>query len=839
MAENGQPSTEQASTSETTDAAAQSPTGIRNAIVDQQRVDKGLPPRIEPLRKANPEAWDAAMAKVDKNPQAGAELVNDIKDHPRALKPEESALLAHETVTRENAFDTAVDDVNTAKTPEDLLAAKTRLAVARDSVQELYDVGQRVGTESGQSLQARKLMVTKDYSLSRMEAEKRAVSNDGKPLTEKQLAEVKDAHDKIAELQAKVAEFEGKQSQEKQMDVYRAIIKEGLQSARENAKAGRSLQETLDTAAESARKRIIERRGRLQVTVDPLNVAGLVDEAIIGASHIARGVTKFADWSAEMIHDFGDRIKPFLQDLYDKAKQYHDANAKLFSGASKQEINAKRYTTLLENKTAELLNKMEIGDFTKAQRTKTVLNDEQMKVKARYEEVKDQFETQLKKDELANRPNWQKVLEQVAGAARASALSGYHTLAKLATYDLAKFVETPLTETVGAALSKVPGLRGIAEKANLESGSTLQAIGKFYSAAAGKGLREAARVLKSGTSEAKLLYGKKDYQPPKWYDFFGNLHQAEKVPLLTGTQEMYRTRAYANAIKEGLNPNDEFTKAAINKAVYDYSQKSILQENNKFSAAVNGLHARLEAVNPKTGQVDIANATISTLVKTFLTKGIVRTPANYFAQTIARTPIGLGTGLVKAGMANYRGIGNLHPIEANAISALIKTGAVGSAFFVLGAIDATKSPEDRTFGGYWQPGRKRDGEDVDWGKIRIGDKTFPHLVTHNPLTESAQMGSTMMRVALSKLRKKDEDTQGLAQGVVKSVIGLAGKAPIASPAMRLGQDSNAAGDLLNGLIPQLLQNIAEDTDSSERKATTTTEKLKAGIPVLRETLDEK
>ncbi len=315
---------------------------------------------------------------------------------------------------------------------------------------------------------------------------------------------------------------------------------------------------------------------------------------------------------------------------------------------------------------------------------------------------------------------------------------------------------------------------------------------------------------------------------------------AEKAPLVTGTEAMYLRRATENAIKQGLDPSNEFVKAAINKAVFDHSQKSILQENNKFADAVNGLQARMEAVNPKTGQVDVANSVISTLVKTLLTKGIVRTPANYFAQTIARTPVGLATGLAKTAMANYRGIGNLHPIEANAISALVKTGAVGSAMFVLGAIDATKKDKDRTFGGYWEPGRKRGGEDVEWGKIRIAGKQLPHLVTHNPLTESAQMGSTMMRVAMSKFRKSDAESQGMMQGAVKAVIGLAGKAPIASPVMRMGQDrTNVAGDLLQGLVPQLIQNIAEDTDAKVRAPNTTVDQIKAAIPGLRQTVPER
>ncbi len=440
----------------------------------------------------------------------------------------------------------------------------------------------------------------------------------------------------------------------------------------------------------------------------------------------------------------------------------------------------------------------------------------------------------MEKQRLANRPTYQKVLDQISGAARASALSGYHTLGKLLGYSLSKFAETPLTEATGAGLSKVPGLRGIFEKANLESGSTLGALAKLYTKAATTGLKEAATILRTGKSSAKTLHDTKDFKPVRWYDFFGALHSAEKEPLRLGTQEMLLHRLTENAIKQGLDVNDEFVRAAINKEAYDYSQRSILQENNMAAEAVNGLHARLEKVNPSTGQPEITKLVISTLLRTLLTKGIIRTPANYIAQTIARTPIGLLTGIGKTVAAHARGLDNLKPAEANTTARLLKAGLVGSAFFTLGAIDATRRKEDRVFGGYYEPGEKRDGKDAAWGKLRIGGVTIPHLLTHNPLLESAQMGNTMVRVARQKYGKTG-DEKGMLEGALKSIIALGSKAPIANPLMRASEGrSNLAADIVKGLVPQLIQNIAQDTDPKDRSPKTTTDQIKSTIPVLRE-----
>lgn len=307
-----------------------SPTGIRNAIVDEQRVKRGLPERMAPLRRTFGKIWEQAMGVVDKDPLAGSKLVKSIAENPRPLEDWESALLTHEQASRQNAFDQAVEDVNNAKTEEARTEASSRLDDARNLVQEVYDVGQRVGTKSGQSLAARKLLISDDFSLAKMEATTRAIVNNGKPLSEKQASEVKVLHEKIAKTEAKLAEYERAEQSRQAQSAFENLLKSQAKEAAETAKTGKKITDFLDDQAAKAKARIIARRGRLNVTVDPLNVAGLVDEAIIGASYIAKGVTKFADWSTQMAKDFGDRIKPYLWELFERSKQFHDTNAAMF-----------------------------------------------------------------------------------------------------------------------------------------------------------------------------------------------------------------------------------------------------------------------------------------------------------------------------------------------------------------------------------------------------------------------------------------------------------------------------------------------------------------------------
>lgn len=93
------------------------------------------------------------------------------------------------------------------------------------------------------------------------------------------------------------------------------------------------LQEYEDAASERIKQRGTFSGTRLSAG---LPVDDLKDLTIIGAAKLARGVVKFADWSAEMIEKFGDEIKPHLAGLFQSAKKQHEqfsfsASKKLFN----------------------------------------------------------------------------------------------------------------------------------------------------------------------------------------------------------------------------------------------------------------------------------------------------------------------------------------------------------------------------------------------------------------------------------------------------------------------------------------------------------------------------
>jgi len=76
----------------------------------------------------------------------------------------------------------------------------------------------------------------------------------------------------------------------------------------------------LDDIESSALARIKSNKGRISAG---LPVDTLIDYSILGGVKIARGAVKFSVWSAEMIKDLGDEVKPHLKEVWAKAKEQH------------------------------------------------------------------------------------------------------------------------------------------------------------------------------------------------------------------------------------------------------------------------------------------------------------------------------------------------------------------------------------------------------------------------------------------------------------------------------------------------------------------------------------
>lgn len=300
------------------------PTGIRNAIVDPARAAAGIPPREIPLARTFPQIHAEASAALANDATRGTRLVNELAENIRPLDDTDDAILTFEQNSREQERAAAVDAVNKSQPGEERDAAIARLAAADDALFQVYQVGQQAGTANARGLNARKMMQNRDFTLSKMLNDTRAIVNNGEPLTQKQTEETTNLYNRINDLEKEIAGLRSKETSKSAKSEFQKILRQTKKEAGEAAKAKESQESLILRIRENARKKIIGRRGKLQVTIDPLNIAGLADEAVIGATYVAEGVRDLAKWSDKMIGEFGERIRPHLEALFQRASALGD-----------------------------------------------------------------------------------------------------------------------------------------------------------------------------------------------------------------------------------------------------------------------------------------------------------------------------------------------------------------------------------------------------------------------------------------------------------------------------------------------------------------------------------
>lgn len=377
------------------------PTSTKNAVTDQERIARDIAPAVEAAKRDFGTVWDEAEAEAKADPDISKRLAESVAAEPRALSDKENAHLLRRQIEVQNEHDAAIKAVNEAPDQTARADASVRLERARDDLQTVYDAAKSAGTETGRGLNARKMLANNDYSLAKMEATTRAVVNNGKALTERQAADVKGLHDRIRAAEEKLSAYEAR-------DQFKTELRKAKAEAR---KTGFKPQSFLEQQAQRARERIISRRGKLHA--DPIGitqVAHLADEAIIGASHIARGVTKFADWSAQMIADFGERIKPHLQALFAKAREIHantarnasqplsgrsDMLSRTAAGESPFERAVGGDKKRIQSRIEQIQEKTAAGDFTKPEKRPPRMDAKKAALLFEYQKAKEAYNKKL------------------------------------------------------------------------------------------------------------------------------------------------------------------------------------------------------------------------------------------------------------------------------------------------------------------------------------------------------------------------------------------------------------------------------------------------------------
>ena len=304
-----------------------SPTSIKNAVMNAERVARGLEPISTAVRRDFGTVWDDAMRLIDQDPAIQDRLVSELKAKPRALTGDtEVALLTHRRVEIKNEVSKAGRELTKAVDEgrlDEVPAINEKVAFWSDKLNELDSVTEAVGTEQGRGLRARKMMVNEDFTLAELINTKRTAKG-GAKLTQEETLELQRMADEYAALEKRAAEKDARIS-ELEADKALAEMQASTKASSAVIQVAEKIVTALEKQADLARKRLA---GKF-MTPSPQD---MLDAAIIGASHIGRLGLDFAKWSEKMIEDLGPRIRPYLQEIYESSQKHLDSIAGKMGG---------------------------------------------------------------------------------------------------------------------------------------------------------------------------------------------------------------------------------------------------------------------------------------------------------------------------------------------------------------------------------------------------------------------------------------------------------------------------------------------------------------------------
>jgi hypothetical protein len=336
------------------------PVGFSNAEMDAEAARIVGRELVRPVQEAiSDEAlWAQATAEFKRDSDSGRRLVSSLVSKPRVVNSKEQAMIGMELVRRKNALNEAATKFLTS--PEGDVGAKSEYETAQREYDDAMYANSIAGSDVGRALRFRRLMANLDMELESMLSNLKAAGNKAE-LSKEQVAEVtkiseesKTNSEKIDALRKKAESSETTTDAEYLEVVRKAAFEEGRQAVKkeieEQAKADAAkVAEMQKRKAEylaakkeaaktpnkweeiraAARARNAELRSNLYSDVVLVKAASMaVNDVIIGATYIAEGVTKFADWVSKMRSEDINLTDDEMQQLFKESKAF-DAGEEL------------------------------------------------------------------------------------------------------------------------------------------------------------------------------------------------------------------------------------------------------------------------------------------------------------------------------------------------------------------------------------------------------------------------------------------------------------------------------------------------------------------------------
>lgn len=390
-------------------------TGIKNAIVEAERRERGLAPIEQAMRKGFGQSLDEGKAIVDSDPAFRLRVERWASD-PRPLTDAEDAALTYDRMKLHNEYRETTAEILRAQEAKDAPAesaamARRELIEEQMSLNDLAD--KRSGTEQGRGLSARRLISKEDYSLAQLVARART-ANEGKPITPEQRADLENISRKLDEAQKGIAQRDERISALEMERTAEAMRKEEQRAARKRQRQATA--QELSTEFEQLTKQLTQRASRLSANplFDPelhaiitkmtrnrvqagVNTAeGIVESIYNAIKDSIEGITPRDVRDA--ISGYGrppQRTKSELQVELARLRGEMRRLSRVEDGApDPASVRAQR--TRLARQEATLQRQLETGDFASQSTPPRRPDTETIKLRARVDDLKRQANERIK-----------------------------------------------------------------------------------------------------------------------------------------------------------------------------------------------------------------------------------------------------------------------------------------------------------------------------------------------------------------------------------------------------------------------------------------------------------
>ena len=767
-------------------------TSIKNAVTAQERAVKGLPEVEVTMKRTFPEVFEKAKKAVDEGSIDPRKLAKDLDNKPRALSAEESVALLYDRKRIQNEYSKLAEDI--AKEPEGVIKdlMNVKLNELEDAALINDAAAKKTGYEQGLGLGIRQAMIREDYTyLNQLNRYRNAnlgkeISPEVKKQLEENVVKLEEAEKKLADYEQKIKDLEAKKTIDSEVKKTKKVNRTDEDFKKEREDIFKNIKDKWESASKSN-----------IVTAVPLpysaQLAAISPEVLkLVRSYAEQGVIKLDD----IINDLHENLSKRIPEI---------------TKADVKNILA--------------------GEYVK-KREAPPINKDKIKLQSDIKKIQNQIDLEKEIIKRNNRSQVQKTVDYFQAWRRAALLSGVKVLGKIGlSGTLRASVTTPVESLIGKqVLARIPGIKQVAAKAPREGSSSIkaeaQAFSQFVDKSTYKDIRE---TLKTGRSELDYLHDKKIYPPQGWIDFFGQLHQAIKV--LPKRAEYFRSLEIRAeyALKNGKDLSDPFVQQEIAAGAYKDAQRAIYMQDNALTDLYKSAVRKLESMGG-------VGKPVAETLKFMLP--IVKVPTNYVAEEASYI-----LGGVKALYALRKGVSKLSADEADYVMRALKKQSIGLGFMMLGYA----RPD--AVGGYYTGPRRKD--DLESGSLKVFDIDMPHWALHTPLLEALQFGATLRRQRDKAGRRYHGRDLNMFTGVSEAMIGVEKQVPFSRVTEDLIRIKNiesftkyVQGQAQSVIEPQLIKEIAEFSDYkngklTKRDAKTFVDKLKTGIPGLRQQVKPK